>query len=404
MAAIRLRGDEVIAACGGDPVAGRAGARLRRAVLDTLKGALPVFHDPPGARRALEAWLGQALELPLSLRVLARKRAGLPALHDLATLAGRLGLDWRETEDPLEQADLLWACMEALRRPGESLEDLRNELSRGARPLDWSQYAFDRQFLDDVPSTPGTYRFYDRGGKLLYVGKSKNLHRRLQSYFREGGSRSARVQKLVDAVHHIEFDATGSDLEATLREAALIRTENPEHNVQREISPRRGRANRARSMLILEPSAPPAVLKAYLIQEARLIDAVAIGPRGGGLRRIARMLDDYFFSAVEGPTAIPGPDLDVELIVRWLAEHRDRVVASTRWTSAPPGRSSSGCAGSSNRARPSSPTASRSTPGRPGTRSAARWNGSTPPGTIPPARGAGRLRWPSRLRHGRTRA
>ena len=52
-----------------------------------------------------------------------------------------------------------------------------------------------------------------------------------------------------------------------------------------------------------------------------------LGPRGGGLRRIARILNDHFFSTPEGPHVIEGPDLDVQIVVRWLSANRDRVVA-----------------------------------------------------------------------------
>ena len=49
--------------------------------------------------------------------------------------------------------------------------------------------------------------------------------------------------------------------------------------------------------------------------------------RADALARIERVLDDHFFSVTAGPTSIDGPDLDVEIVVRWLAENRDRVVA-----------------------------------------------------------------------------
>ena len=54
-------------------------------------------------------------------------------------------------------------------RPGETLNDLRLATSRGARPIDWSRFAFDRSFLSGVPKVPGTYRFYDADDNLLYV-------------------------------------------------------------------------------------------------------------------------------------------------------------------------------------------------------------------------------------------
>ena len=327
VAALRLSDDEVVSACGGDVTAGPSGRRLRRAVRKILDGAVPIMHEPPGAMRALEEWLDEPLAAPISLRRLAQARLGCAAGHDLEQLVARLGLPWRETKDPLELADTLDACLEALRRPDERLFDLRAEMGDGATPIDWSRYAFNREFLRHAPRVAGTYRFFDAQDNLIYVGKSKNLNRRLGSYFRDSGRRSARVQKLIDAVHRIEYEAVGSDLEALLREAESIRRDRPQHNVQRHIAPRAGRAGRLHSILILEPAEPPLVLRAFLIRQGRLLERVGIGPRGGGLRRIQRVLEDRFFSVPSGPTPAQGPDLDVELVVRWLAENRDRAVA-----------------------------------------------------------------------------
>jgi len=325
LSVLRLQGDEVLAACGGDAVTGPSGNRLRRAVLETLDAAVPVIHDPPGALRALEQWLGEPIDVPISLRRLGQERVGLPASHTLEELVARLGLSWRDTDDPLELADTLDACLVALRQPGEKLQTLRGST---APAIDWSRLAFDREFLRTIPSSAGTYRFFDVHGRLLYVGKSNNLNRRIGSYFREPGrARPARVQKLLDALYRIEYDAVGSDLEAMLQEAEQIRRREPERNVQRELHPRGGRAARLRSILILEPAAPPLVLRAFLIRHGRLIERVGVGPRGGGLSRIRRVLEDHFFFAPEGPRGLEGPDLDVELVARWLAANRDRVVA-----------------------------------------------------------------------------
>lgn len=324
---IRLRGDEVLAACGGDAVIGPAGNRLRRAVRETLQGAIPVVHDEPGALRALEEWLDEAIELPVSLRRLGSERLGLPRAHRLEDLAAKLDLVFRDVDDPLELADTLDACLQSLRNRGESLQELRVAQQGGAKPIDWTRFAFNREYLRSVPRAPGTYRFFDNQGKLLYVGRSKNLYQRLDSYFREGRRRTPRVQRLLDSLYRVEFEQTGSALEAILHEARQIARRKPSHNVQRRVEPRPGRATRLRSILILEPATPPSVLRAFLIRDGRLLDRVAIGPRGGGLKRIERLLDDHYFSAPAGPSTSAGPDLDVELVVRWLAENRDHVVA-----------------------------------------------------------------------------
>jgi hypothetical protein len=323
---LRLRGEEVVGACGGDTPVGPASMALRSAVLEVLTDTTVVAHDPPGSLRAFEAWLGESLDAPISLRRLAQVRLGLSAGHDLEMLAARLGLGWRGSEDPLDQADLLDACLKALRRGDETLDDLRVASSRGdARPIEWSRYAFGRRFLREIPRVAGTYRFFDTEDRLLYVGKSKNLNARIGSYFRDGLTRSPRVQSLLDRLFRIEYDATGSELEAILREAEQIRRDKPESNIQRHVH--EGRGSRLRSILILEPAQLPHVLRAYLIHEGRLVARVGIGPRGGGLKRIERALHDHFFFAPDGPSPTTGPDLDVELVVRWLATARDRAVA-----------------------------------------------------------------------------
>jgi hypothetical protein len=327
--AVRLDGDEVQGACGGEPRAGALADELRSTILELLDGAVPVVHDPPGALAALETWLGAPVGTPVLLRHLAHRRLGLPARHHLESLAARLGLGWRETEDRLDLAEVLDGCLAHLRTENETLTDLQRAGSKDGSVVDWSRVAFDPAFLRSVPRCPGTYRFFDERGRLLYVGKSKDLSRRVGSYFRHDAKRSVRRKEMLERLHRIEIEPTGSDLEAILREAAQIRKRTPASNVQREVHARGTHEDRLRSILILEPGIGRAVLRAYLIRSGRLVGKVSVGPRGGGLAKIERLLNDRFFGGgrdVPSPTA-DGPDLDVELIVRWLTSNRDRVVA-----------------------------------------------------------------------------
>ena len=323
IAGVRLSDDTVVAACGGQPLKGLEGDSLRAQLLEMLDGAVPVLHDPPGARASLERWLEEPLEGAVSLRELGRDRAGLPAHHDLEALTAKLGLDWRQPDELLDQAELIDACLDALRRHGESLEELRD---KPEHVLPWHRYAFDRGFLRSIPHIAGTYRFYDDAGQLLYVGKANDLHRRITSYFRSG-KRSARVTATLDELHRIEFEPLHSDLEAMLQEAAEIARREPSHNIQRHVHVRGHHRARLRSIMILEPAAAPSVLRAYLIRDGHLVEKVGIGPRGGGLRRVRRLLEDHFFSVPDGPSPSVGPDVNIELVGRWLATNRDRVVA-----------------------------------------------------------------------------
>ena len=326
-AAVRVAAGRVVTACAGDPTDASGAGELRASAVEAIEGATPVLHDAPGALEAFEAWLGEPLPRVVSLRRLGRLRAGLPARHPLEDLAAKLGVPFRDSADPARMAEILEACLERLRRSAESVAQLVEASSAGAPPIPWNRYAFDRTWLRSVPRAAGTYRFLDERGDLLYVGKSRDLQRRLASYFREAAPRGARVQRLLDTLHRIEVAPTGSDLDAVLREAAEIARKRPSANVQRHHHPTSGRGARFESILILEPAWPPLALRAFLIHGGEWVDVVPIGPRGGGLRRIERLLDERCFDPRPAPASRAPRPVEVELITRWLAAHRDRAVA-----------------------------------------------------------------------------
>ncbi|MDZ7720628.1 MAG: nucleotide excision repair endonuclease [Balneolaceae bacterium] len=87
------------------------------------------------------------------------------------------------------------------------------------------------EVFDDVPKSPGIYRFYDEDDLLLYVGKAKNLRRRLFTYKRaKPGKTSRKESKLISRINRIEFDLFESEKEAILQENRWIRKYRPEFN------------------------------------------------------------------------------------------------------------------------------------------------------------------------------
>ncbi len=77
---------------------------------------------------------------------------------------------------------------------------------------------------------PGVYRMFDQQGEILYVGKAKNLKKRLSSYFRSTGL-SAKTQSLVKLIDHIEVTITHTEGEALLLESNLIKEHRPRYNI-----------------------------------------------------------------------------------------------------------------------------------------------------------------------------
>lgn len=88
-----------------------------------------------------------------------------------------------------------------------------------------------KELIHSFPEKPGVYRHYDTKGRLLYVGKAKNLKRRVGSYFTKTHD-SFRLRLLVKQITDIQFTVVKDEKEALLLEKNLIRNEKPKYNIQ----------------------------------------------------------------------------------------------------------------------------------------------------------------------------
>src|SRR5207249_1006128 len=85
--------------------------------------------------------------------------------------------------------------------------------------------------LANLPSRPGVYLMRDKGGKVVYVGKAKDLRARVRVYFNNADERS-QIQFLLRRVEDIETLVTGSDKEALILENNLIKQYKPRYNIR----------------------------------------------------------------------------------------------------------------------------------------------------------------------------
>lgn len=91
--------------------------------------------------------------------------------------------------------------------------------------------AFDAtSFLQRLTTRPGVYQMYDAEGKLLYVGKARNLRSRVSSYFRASGL-TTKTMALVAKISDIQVTVTSTEVDALLLEHNLIKSHRPPYNI-----------------------------------------------------------------------------------------------------------------------------------------------------------------------------
>ncbi len=82
-----------------------------------------------------------------------------------------------------------------------------------------------------LPEQPGIYKFLDRQGKIIYIGKAKNLRRRVGSYFSRKTYDSFKSKVLVNKIHELEYIEVASEPDALLLENNMIKKHQPRYNV-----------------------------------------------------------------------------------------------------------------------------------------------------------------------------
>ena len=87
-----------------------------------------------------------------------------------------------------------------------------------------------QQIALSIPHQPGIYKYYNDANSLIYVGKAKDLRKRVSSYFVKNLS-SFKTHELVQRIHHLEFTIVDSEQDAFLLENALIKEYQPRYNI-----------------------------------------------------------------------------------------------------------------------------------------------------------------------------
>ena len=86
------------------------------------------------------------------------------------------------------------------------------------------------QTLKLLPDLPGCYLYYDKNGTIIYVGKAKNLKKRVKSYF-NNSAKTPKTEQLVAHIEKLEYIITDTEVEAFILEDQLIKKHKPKYNI-----------------------------------------------------------------------------------------------------------------------------------------------------------------------------
>lgn len=84
-----------------------------------------------------------------------------------------------------------------------------------------------RDMIEETPSVTGVYYFHNEDGKIIYIGKSKNIKKRITQHFTNDNRKSKKIQ---DEISHLTYEETGSELLALLKENEEIKRNKPKYN------------------------------------------------------------------------------------------------------------------------------------------------------------------------------
>jgi excinuclease UvrABC nuclease subunit len=185
----------------------------------------------------------------LDTLALARRTIAEVANYKLGTLTRELGLDverhHRALADATATAELLVHCIKRLEDAGVFTFGALQQYLR-TRPIKRKRMPRARAFgeisqlpvwtsiltteLASVPSRPGVYLLKDAGGVVVYVGKSNCLRARIRAYATSAKPAGAKIRELRGVVASFDYLVTGSEFEALLLEAELVRAYDPPYN------------------------------------------------------------------------------------------------------------------------------------------------------------------------------
>lgn len=303
-------------------------------LLHFLGDAILVGYDIHAVVHQLNAILGKTQEAienqVLCLKLLTKKL--LPSLNqkslsDLSLFFKLPTIDTPNTEKEVSNMVNIFArCCELfeVQKIG-TIEALLEFQYPTVKSVDFSKYAFDKAFLWSIPQKPGVYQMKDKSGKIIYVGKAKNLKDRVGSYFWNTANCLEKLANLLNAVYTIEFKITGSELAAMLLEYQLIKQFRPLFNQQIEVHERDARYGSLKNFVLILPSTVENCFELFFVKEGQPLQRYELLRDAVDLSSVEEILAEMFEQHPEPDGLTEDETGEMDIVLSWVDANKDFV-------------------------------------------------------------------------------
>lgn len=186
---------------------------------------------------------------------------------------------------------------------------------------EWPNAYFSLNTIMSTPEVPGVYGFRNTNQEYIYVGKAKNLKRRLLSYFRRTEESPEKLIALRQNAVTLTISVCGSELESLILEYRLIKKHDPVLNKKQEINERKGTYTILKDCIILLPHAEKEKgMSLWFRQNQKILlkSFYTDFKDSDSLRSLAKT---FFFQQTLPPGRQDFPEQ--EIVSRWVANHTD---------------------------------------------------------------------------------
>ncbi|MGO4920252.1 exonuclease domain-containing protein [Maribacter spongiicola] len=206
-------------------------SEVANTILRELDDHILVGHNASFLHYALQSefkYLGYSFNTPQLCTVrLAKKLIPNMTSYELPYLSSVLNIPYTESNDLDDDNAAVAILFQRLNLLDDDEMVISKFLEPKAEVENIAPKNIAYQKLNSLPNSPGIYKFQDERGEVVYVGKAKDIKKRVLSHFYNS---SEKEITLCDATYHIDFETTGSELIALLREADLIDKLDPSFN------------------------------------------------------------------------------------------------------------------------------------------------------------------------------